>query len=574
MSRIDGREAIRLQVMWTRLIAVVEEQARSLMRTAFSATVSEAGDLSAGVFDTEGRMIAQAVTGTPGHVNSMAEAVKHFIAKFPVAGMRPGDHFITNDPWLTSGHLHDVTVVSPAFHRGHAVGLFACTCHQVDIGGLGQGPDARSVYEEGLFIPLSRLARGGAVNEVLIEIIRANVRQPDEVEGDIRSYMTCNALAARRLASLLDEYSTIPIERLAAFVFERSRAATLAAIGALPRGTYRNRMTIDGYDAPVELVAALTISEDGIDLDFAGSSPASPNGINLVLNYTKAYAAFGVRCAVAPEVPNNAATLAPIRITAPAGSILNVEHPAPVCARHIIGMFLPDLVLGCLAPVMPGRIPAEGASCVWGLQLRGGPEIAAPVRPARNAPALRYDVLFFNSGGAGARPSHDGLSATAFPSGIRALPIEAVEQVAPIVIWRKELLADSGGAGARRGGLGQRVEVGAVDGAPFAVFAMFDRVANAARGREGGGAGAPGAVRLDDGAILAAKGKQIVPAERRLVVDLPGGAGHGDPHRRPVEAVAADLAAGLIGAEAAAAVYGVAVAPDGRISELPARKKT
>ncbi len=574
MSDTDGRDTIRLQVMWTRLIAVVEEQARSLIRTAFSATVSEAGDLSAGVFDTEGRMIAQAVTGTPGHVNSMAEAVKHFVAKFPVASMRPGDHFITNDPWLSSGHLHDVTVVTPAFHKTRAVALFACTCHQVDIGGLGQGPDAKSIYEEGLFIPLMRLARAGAVNDDLFEMIRANVRQPDEVEGDIRSYMTCNDLGARRLAGLLDEYPEIPLERLAGFVFERSRAAMLEAIRALPRGTVANRMTIDGYDAPVELAVALTVGADGIDVDFAGSSPASRYGINLVLNYTKAYSAFGVRCAVAPEVPNNAGSLAPIRISAPVGSILNVERPWPVCARHIIGMFLPDLVLGCLAQLMPGRVPAEGASCVWGLQLRGGPEIGgASDERQHNAPPPRYDVLFFNCGGSGARPTLDGLSATAFPSGIRALPIEAVEQVAPIVVWRKELLADSGGGGARRGGLGQRVEVGSADGAAFAVFAMFDRVDHAARGRAGGGAGARGSVRLDDGTKLNAKGKQIVPAGRRLIVDLPGGAGYGDPHRRPAEAVAADLASGLVGADAAKSVYGVAVARDGSIRRTPPVEK-
>ncbi len=556
-------ESIRLPVMWTRLMAIVEEQARSLIKTAFSETVSEAGDLSAGVFDTQGRMIAQAVTGTPGHVNSMAEAVRHFVDKFPVADMKPGDHFITNDPWLSSGHLHDVTVVSPAFHGGRAVGLFACTCHQVDIGGLGQGPDGRSIFEEGLFIPLMRLAREGVFNEDLFEIVRANVRQPKQVEGDIRSYATCNHLGERRLAAMLDEFAGTSFEALADFVIERSRAAMVEAIGKLPRGTYRNEMTLDGYDAPVTLQAALTVEDDRVVIDYEGSAPASPHGINLVMNYTRAYSAFGVRAAVAPEVPNNAGSLAPIEVRAPLGSILNVEKPRPVCARHIIGQFLPDVVLGCFAKIDEAAIPAEGASCIWGIQARGGPEIGAAPGANRDAEARSFDVLFFNSGGSGARSRDDGLSATAFPSGVRALPVEAIETRAPVVVWKKELRPDSGGAGAARGGLGQTVEVGTRDGAPFAVFAMFDRVDNPARGRSTGDPGAAGKVARADGTPLRAKGRQIVPAGDRLRIDLPGGGGHGDPLSRPAESVAADVAEGYVSRGAAETQYGIVFGIDG-----------
>ena len=538
-------EEIRTQVIWSRLIAVVEEQARTLMRTAFSPTVREAGDLSAGLFDLQGRLVAQAVTGTPGHVNSMAACAGHFLAKYPVEVMREGDHYITNDPWFTSGHLHDVTVLSPAFHEGKAVGFFACTCHQVDIGGLGQGPDGRSVYEEGLYIPVLRLAREGRINEDLLDIVRANVRQPDPVVGDILSYVTANEVSAKRLSSMLHEFVEDGLDRIAGIVFERSREAMRAAIAKLPRGTFHNEMQLDGYDRPVDIRCAITIDPDRIRVSFDGTSPASSYGINLVLNYSRAYAAFGVRAAVAPGVPNNAGSLSLVEVDAPEGSILNVKHPAPVCARHIIGQFLPEVALGALAAALPGRIPAEGAACNWGLQLRGGPAVSV----AAGRPDLAtdpFEILFFNAGGSGARASRDGLSATAFPSGIRAIPAEICEVAAPIVIWKKELLPDSGGAGRQRGGLGQRVEVGTVNGAPFQVFGIFDRVKHPARGRDGGDNGAPGWVGLRSGTALRSMGLQSVPAGEILRIDVPGGAGLGDPRERAADALAEDIRLGFV----------------------------
>ena len=534
---------IRRQLMWTRLAAVVEEQARTLMLTAFSPTVREAGDLSAGLFDRRGRMVAQAVTGTPGHVNSMAEAVPHFLARFPLDGMKPGDHFVTNDPWLASGHLHDVTVVSPVFRDGRAIALFACTCHQVDIGGMGQGPDGRSVYEEGFYIPIMPLARGGTVGADLMTLLRANVRQPDQVEGDVLSYIAANETAARRLNRMLDEFGAADIDGLADWIVAKSRAAMLAEIAKLPRGTWRNELTLDGYDKRVTLRAALSVSERGIALDFAGTDRASPRGINVVLNYCKAYASFGVRCVVGPRIPNNAGSLAPISVSAPEGSVLNVKPPAPVSARHIIGQFLPDLVLGCLAQILPERVPAEGAACLWGAQLRGGPDAGGG---GNDQPGEPFDLIFFNSGGSGARPFADGMSATAFPSGVRAMSSEMVEAVAPVVIWRKELRPDSGGDGTHRGGLGQIIEIEPAPGHEFDFSAMFDRVGHAAKGRDGGQSGAPGSVALDDGTKLKPKGWQHVPAGRRLVLQLPGGGGYGDPDARDPKARENDLSKGYV----------------------------
>jgi N-methylhydantoinase B len=563
---------IALQILWNRLIGVVEEQAQTLIRTAFSNTVREAGDLAAGVFDRSGNMLAQAVTGTPGHVNSMANGVRHFLEKFPLAEMREGDHFITKDPWLTSGHLHDITVVTPAFHRGRAVALFACTCHVVDIGGRGFGPDGREVYEEGLFIPIMRLAQGGAMSELLLEIIRANVREPLHVEGDIYAFAASNDEGCRRLGVFMDEFGLEGLDDVGDHILERSRLATLKAIAALPHGCFRNRMRVDGYDRPLDLVAALTIDHEGMAVDFAGTSPASAYGINVVLNYTTAYTVFGLKCIVAPAIPNNAGSLAPFRVTAPPGCILNVERPAPVAARHIVGHMLPDLVLGCLNEAAPGRVPAEGASANWQPQLRGG---AAAVDPDAEGGGRGSDftVITFNSGGTGARPGKDGLSVTAFPSGVRSMPIETTEQIAPVLFWRKDYRTDSGGPGAWRGGLGQVMEIGSAEDAPFAILAMFDRVDHPARGRDGGDAGAAGWVGLASGERLRAKGHQTIPAGARLRLMMPGGGGLGRAFERDPAHVAADVRDGLVSLDAARHDYGVVCDAAGKVDDTATRSQ-
>src|ERR687884_1846743 len=363
---------IHTQIMWSRLIAVVEEQAQTMLRTAFSTSVREAGDLSAGVFDRHGRMLAQAVTGTPGHVNSMANAVRHFLDVYPLETMRPGDHYITNDPWLTCGHLHDLTVVSPTFLDGRPVGLFACTVHVVDIGGLGMGPDGRQVFEEGLAIPLMPLARAGRVNEDLMRIIRANVREPLQVEGDVYALAACNDEGSRRLVDMMEEFGIANLDRLGEHIIETSREATLDAIRKLKPGKYKNSVTMDGYDRPLTLAAEMTIGHDGIHVDYTGTSPASAYGINVVMNYTLAYTAFGVKCLIAPEVPNNAGSLSTVTVSAPEGCVLNVQRPFAVAARHTVGHMLPDLVFGCLEQVLPEGVPAEGAASLWDPQINGG----------------------------------------------------------------------------------------------------------------------------------------------------------------------------------------------------------
>ena len=552
----NALETIQRQIQWNRLIAVVEEQAQTMIRTAFSTTVREAGDLSAGIFDLDARMLAQAVTGTPGHVNSMMESVGHFLKKFPVAGMQPGDHYITNDPWLGTGHLHDLTVVTPAFRKGKCVGLFANTAHIIDIGGLGMGPEGRSVFEEGLYIPIVKCFDRGVPNETFFDFIRAGSRTPVELEGDIYSLCACNDAGAKRLVEMMDEFRMDSIDPLAEYIFDSSLKATLTEIEKLPRGTYSAQIVSDGYEAPVTLKAAMTIHADRIVVDYAGTSGFSQRGINVPAAYCRAYSCFGIKCVVAPEIPNNWASLAPFVMEIPDDCILNTPRPYPVSVRHVVGQLLPDLMMGCLHQAVPGRVNAEGSSCLWNPPLRGGSQVSG-----QQAEVDDFEVITFNSGGTGARPGKDGLSGIAFPSGVRTMPVEATENVADVIFWEKQLRPDSAGAGRTRGGFGQTMVVGCKNEAEFAVNAIFDRVANPPKGREGGGSGAAGWVGLNDanGTVLRTKGFQIVPKGRRLVLQLPGGGGMGDPRARDPELVKQDVADGLVTAANAKAVYGVDV---------------
>lgn len=544
MSGIDN------QIMWNRLIAVVEEQAMTLVRTAFSTSVREAGDLSAGLFDAKGRMMAQAVTGTPGHVNAMAESVGHFISAIGRQNMYDGDVYLTNDPWQGTGHLHDITVVTPVFRAGVLIGFFACTAHVVDVGGRGFGPDAAEVYEEGILLPIMKFAERGEVSEMLLNIVRANVREPVQVVGDMYSLAACNAAGEKRLQAMLDEFAAADLEGLSEFIAEASRSATRAAIAKVPDGEWRHEMQVDGYDAPVTMVVTLRKDGDRISADFDGTSGMSAFGVNCPEVYTRAYACYALKCAIAPEVPNNHAALEPFEISAPEGSILAARRPAPVSVRHVMGHLVPDVVLGALHQALPETVPAEGASALWNIQISCRPKEAGPGFAAR-------EVLMFNSGGTGARPALDGLSATAFPSGVSTMSVEATEQVGPITVWRKELREGSGGVGRMRGGLGQVIEIEPRDGYDFWFNAMFDRCSNPARGRDGGGSGAEGRVELADGTVLKSKGRQKVAGGQRLRLSLPGGGGYGLGSERDRDAVRADLEAGLISRDQARDYYGM-----------------
>ncbi|HLY57690.1 MAG TPA: hydantoinase B/oxoprolinase family protein, partial [Stellaceae bacterium] len=439
---------IELEILWGNLISTVTEQARALQRIAFSPVVREAGDLANALFDQRGRMVAQGITGTPGHINSLAIAGRHLFDIFPLESLHEGDVLITNDPWRSAGHFFDITVLTPVFLDGRAIGAYGSTIHHTDIGGLGIGAGGRDVHEEGLWIPPLKLRERGEPNAVLHAIIGANVRTPDHVFGDLSAQISSNMAGARRLITLCQRHGLADIEELSDEICTRSEQATRDAIRALPAGTYHgeSRFDVPGGEI-ITLKAAVTIDNQAgeILVDFAGSSGPSAVGINVVLNYTHAYTSFAIRSCLNPDLPNNHGSLAPIKVAAPEGCILNCRYPAPVNARHVVGMQVPMPILKALHKVLPGRVLAEGAGAVWTVQVQGEKADGQPFTSA----------MFNYSGGMGARETKPGPSATCYPTGVGAVPVEVLEATVPIVFLRKELRAGSGGAGRTEGGEGQ-----------------------------------------------------------------------------------------------------------------------
>ena len=536
---IDDKNNIQNQVMWNRLLSVVEEQGQTLVRTAFSPIVRECGDISAGVFDLEGRMMAQAVTGTPGHVNSMAESVKHFINHFPLNTMFEGDIFITNDPWMGTGHLNDFVLTTPCFKDNKIVGLFSCTSHLTDIGGLGVGPDATDIHMEGLYIPMLKLADKGVMNKTLLKLIGQNTRQPVETEGDVYSLAACNDIGCKRLVEMMKEFKIDDLKKLSDFIYDKSLSAVENEIKKIPNGVYKNSMMIDGFEKDIKLEAKIKVSDNFISVDYTGTSDKSKFGINVPLSYTKAYTCFGLSCLVSAEIPNNAGSLKPFEIDAPIGSILNAPYPAAVCARHIIGQMLPDVVFGCLEKAIPEKVPAEGASCLWNITFRGKTDRG----PNNNS---LFAVTAVVNGGTGARPNKDGLSATAYPSGVRGTPVEINEAVAPLLFLKKEYNPGSGGKGKFNGGLGQVIEIKSAIDEDMDLLASFDRIKFPARGRLRGENGNAGQVSIKNKRNLNGKGTQVIKAGEILQIFTPGGGGLGDYSDRDKELIETDIENELI----------------------------
>lgn len=539
----DTLDIVAQNVLWNRLVSVCEEQANALMRAAFGAIVREAGDLSAGVFDANGDMLAQAVTGTPGHVNTMAASVRAMLYFVPADSLKPGDVLVTNDPWLGAGHVFDFVVVTPAFLDGEIVGYLASTSHIVDIGGRGWSAEAASVFEEGVIFPVMHLRRGKTLNEDFLAIVTNNSRIPHEARGDILSLLSCNDTGVTRLLDLMGEYGLTDLNAVSEFIFERSAAGTRKALARAPQGVYENTMTLDGYDAPIELKARMTISDGSIAVDLSGSSPAVERGINCPLNYSAAYASFGIRALLTPEIPNNQASLNAITITAEPGLVVSAERPSPVSARHVIGQALPDLMLGCLEQALPGEVLAESAGALWTLSLSG----------AGKTPFTSLNVAL---GGMGARPVTDGLSTTAFPSGVGSVPVEAAEVGSPVIYHSKEFVCDSGGAGQYRGGLGQQIEIGSrINEDMFMSAAAFERLTSGPEGRQNGKRGANGEVSITDGTRVTDKGMYRIPAGERVILKTPGGGGYGDPSARDRTLLDQDVENGLVSQLAAQKIY-------------------
>ena len=551
-------DPIILEVLWNRLLSVANEQQVALMRTAFSTIVRESQDLACGVFDTRGQMIAQSLTGTPGHINPMATGVRHLLKVYPPATLRPGDVVITNDPWLTAGQINDFTVLTPVFKNETIVGYFANCCHAADVGGHILSAEAHEVYEEGLRVPVTKLFDRGEPNHELLKIIRANVRTPDETVGDLYAQASCNAVGGRSLLQMMDEFGLASIDPLADEIIARSERAMRDAIRKLPKGRYENEVWSDGFEEPIRIRVAVTIEEEDIYIDFAGSSPQSRRGINVVLNYTHGYASFAMKAAVSPEVPHNEGAFRPVHVSAPRGSILNCVEPAAVASRHLIGHFLPGAIFGALAAALPGRLMAGGADPIWLSIWRGQ-------WPEREEPFM---VSLFQVGGTGARAVKDGLNTTGFPSGVAGVPAEVIESLAPLIQHRRAFRTDSGGAGAQRGGLGQLTEMSYRGDQPWSLSAMIDRTQFAGQGIAGGQSGAMGAFLENGEKPLPPKTVVWFDPQAHVHLNLPGGGGYGDPLTREPERVLADVVQGYVSLEAAERDYGVVIRFLGEAKQL------
>ena len=528
-------------------------------------------------------MIAQSLTGTPGHINPMATGAIHLLNAYPPETLCPGDVLVTNDPWLTAGQVNDFTVLTPVFRSDgetdKIVAYFSNCCHSPDVGGRILSAEAHEVFEEGLQVPITKLFNAGEPNEELFKIIRANVRTPDATVGDLYAQASSNAVGAKSLLQMMDEFSLDTIDPLAQEIISRSESAMREGISAIPNGRYENETWSDGFEEPLCIKVAVTVEGDEIEIDFDGSSPQSARGINVVLNYTMGYASFAIKAAISPDVPHNEGAFRPVHITAPEGCILNCKRPAAVASRHLVGHFLPSAIFGALSQAIPDRVIAGSADPIWMSIWRANwPQAQEPKQrreqdpdseqePEQSSPQPQSNLTLFSLGGTGARPSLDGLNATGFPSGVGGVPTEVAETQAPILQAHRELRIDSGGPGKFRGGLGQNISVSHLGDDRWSVSGMVDRTKFAAQGLQGGQPGALGEFKLD-GETAEPKTVLWMEPESVVAMNLPGGGGYGNPFERDPEKVLDDVINQYVSIQKAETQYGVVIRFDGNPNDL------
>ena len=526
-------DAVELELLWRRLISLVDEAAAALVRTSFSTLVRESYDFSCIVTDAAGQSLVQATESIPSFIGTLPETVKHFLKFFPPETLHPGDVLITNDIWLGTGHLPDITVAKPIFRHGKLVAFSASTAHAPDIGGKIRSPEPREVFEEGLQIPPLKLMRAGEADETLVAILRKNVRTPEQTMGDLWAQVVALDLMEERLHILMEQAGLDDLASLAAEIHARCEAAMRAAIAALPDGTYSSELQTDGLmDKPVTLKLTLTIEGDRIIADYTGTDAQVDRAINCALCYTYAMTMYGVKVCTSPNLPNNEGAWRPISIIAPDGCIVNPLFPASGGSRMLIGHYLPMLVFGCLGQVVPERVMAACGSPMWGMNQSGV-----------NAQGKPYANMFFYNGGMGANMRGDGISCLSWPSNVSSTAIEITEHIAPLRVHHKRLRTDSGGPGRHRGGLGQEIALESRSETPIAVSFLAERTIFPAFGIEGGKAGTPGVLRIN-GEKVDPKKQYVLSRGDTVILSTPGGGGHGDPEKRDRLAREHDIKAG------------------------------
>ena len=545
---------IQIEILWKRLVTAVDEAATTLVRASFSSVIRDFHDYACALFDTRGRMLAQSTHSTPGLLGILPFTIPNFLSHPIARDLRPGDVLVTNDPWLASGHLIDVTVATPVFREGRVVGYVLSVVHHLNMGGRLATLASRDVYEEGLKIPIVHLYRGGEPQSSVFEFIRANVREPDKVIGDIRAQVAANHAASLKLIETMEMGGLTELEPLGDEIIERSERSMREAIRALPNVEASQSMVLKGvagYEHPVTLKLTVRIRDGRIELDFAGSSDQIPRAVNVTLNMTRSYSVYPIKCVLAPDIPNNEGCLRPIEITAPNGSVLNAKFPAATWGRTVIAHMLPELITQALAKVIPKRlVSGSGSTPLW------YGNFAGRYKDGRSF----YAVVIFN-GGMGARAERDGVSCISYPANVANIPVEVIESDAPILFERKEFAPETAGAGRQRGGAGQRIVVTVpswaadqLDG-PILAGVRGGRFGVPVLGLEGGhDAGAPVA-ELNGRPVVLGTQFDLRPGDQLTLV-VPGGAGYGNPRERSRADVERDLRESFVGEDVAEEVYG------------------
>ncbi len=536
-------DAVSLGIMWDRLVSLTDEIVSTLVRTSFSTIVNESYDLTVVVLDADANSIAQGTFSVPVFIGSAPVTAQHMLKRFPPETLKPGDIIITNDPWLGTGHLFDITMLRPVFRKGRIVAYTMSITHLPDIGGMGFGSAATEVYHEGLRLPICKLYDAGKLNELIVEIVRTNVRVPEQTMGDIMANVACNEVGGRELLAFLDEYGLEDLTDLSQAIRSQSETAMRAKIRELKDGTYRHHIQVEGFEGPADYRVQVDVAGDSVSVDFTGTSGCVRAGVNVPFCYTNAMALHAIKTLTLPSIPNNQGSVAPIKVSAPVGCILNAQPPFPTGGRHAMGHFVTPLIYGALAQAAPDRVQADS----------GMMNLVTFQGTRRDSRA--FATIYFAAGGYGALSGLDGWPTLPHPSNMAAVPVEVWETLTHTTILSKRLRTDSGGAGQWRGGLGQTVELRNDTGNILTMLGMGNRTMFPSKGFFGGKDAAL-RVHAVDGKTVHAKGRIEVAPGAHITITEAGGGGFGDPKARDAAAVASDVAEGLVSPDAAATVYG------------------
>ncbi len=549
-------DPITLEILWRRLISIVDEADGSVARTAFSSLLRDAHDYTCMFTDRFGRELAQGTFATPGQSGAMALGIKNLVKKYPVEYYNSGDAFITNDPWALAGHLNDVCVMSPIFYQDRLVAFTACVFHHSDIGGR-VASDNHDVFEEGLFIPLVKLYDKGVLNESVLDLIRWNVRTPDEVIGDIRSQIAANHVCGEKICQMLKESGLENLDDLADQIIGLTEKSMREEIEKIPDGVYHTRGVIEQMKGSNDIIIEAKVEIKGSDIivDLDGSSGQVNWGGNVVYNFTYAYVFMAIKSMFAPDIPNNEGCARPIILTAPEGTVINCKFPVAVAARMGVGHFLTEVIYRALSDVLPEKVIAAS----------GGTPAAMNVFYGKRKDAKPWHSVIIRGGGMGAGARNDGNYVYIFPANGANTPVEIFESDTPLIVERREIVSDSGGIGRMKGGLGKREVFRIPDDEyspmpPVNLGIQAGRYIYPAEGLFGGKPGARAQFLVNGEPGNSYGLTQLKPGDI-VTIDAPGGGGYGNPAERDPALVLNDVMQGYVSLASARSDYKVAIDP-------------